>query len=138
MPSRTEGFGLTGLEGLSAGLPVLVSKNSGFGEALFSVPFGSSHVIDSEDPSTWTAAIKNIWNKDRKTRLQEIESLRYIYGERYSWAEQCKHLIDKMFQLLDGTSSYSETTAKGVETRKRKRKKNLTGIQGDGFKFAAR
>ena len=103
MPSRTEGFGLTGLEGLSAGLPVLVSKNSGFGEALFScVPFGPSYVIDSEDPSTWTAAIKNIWTKDRKTRLQEIESLRDIYGERYSWAEQCKHLIDKMFQLLDG------------------------------------
>ena len=34
MPPRTEGFGLTGLEALSAGLPVLVSKNSGFGEAL--------------------------------------------------------------------------------------------------------
>ena len=34
MPSRTEGFGLTGLEALSAGLPVIVSQNSGFGEAL--------------------------------------------------------------------------------------------------------
>ena len=29
MPSRTDGFGLTGLEALSAGLPVIVSKNSG-------------------------------------------------------------------------------------------------------------
>ena len=29
MPSRSEGFGLTGLEALSAGLPVLVSCNSG-------------------------------------------------------------------------------------------------------------
>ena len=37
MPSRSEGFGLTGLEALSAGLPVLVSCNSGFGEALRSV-----------------------------------------------------------------------------------------------------
>ena len=46
MPSRTEGFGLTGLEALSAGLPVLVSKNSGFGEALSKVPFGESFVID--------------------------------------------------------------------------------------------
>ena len=27
MPSRTEGFGLTGLEAMSAGLPVLVSRN---------------------------------------------------------------------------------------------------------------
>ena len=30
MPSRTEGFGLIGLEAMSAGLPVLVSRNSGF------------------------------------------------------------------------------------------------------------
>ena len=58
MPSRTEGFGLTGLEALSAGLPVLVSSNSGFGEALSKVPFGSSFVIDSEDPEVWAAAIK--------------------------------------------------------------------------------
>ena len=34
MPSRTEGFGLTALEALSAGLPILVSDNSGFGQAL--------------------------------------------------------------------------------------------------------
>ena len=33
-PSRTEGFGLTALEALSAGVPFLVSQNSGFGEAL--------------------------------------------------------------------------------------------------------
>ncbi|XP_022808634.1 uncharacterized protein LOC111345616 [Stylophora pistillata] len=34
MPSRTEGFGLPGLEALSAGLPVLVSGNSGLMEKL--------------------------------------------------------------------------------------------------------
>ena len=85
MPSRTEGFGLTGLEGLSAGLPVLVSKNSGFGEALGSVPCGSLFVIDHEDPSAWTAAIKGIWNKDRKSRLDEVKTVRGFYGERYSW-----------------------------------------------------
>ena len=38
MPSRTEGFGLTGLEAMSADLPVLVSRNSDFGEPLCSVP----------------------------------------------------------------------------------------------------
>lgn len=47
MPSRTEGFGLTGLEALSAGVPLLIiSCNSGFEEALSSVPFGSSFVIN--------------------------------------------------------------------------------------------
>ncbi|XP_068699929.1 protein NLRC3-like isoform X3 [Montipora foliosa] len=96
MPSRTEGFGLAGLEALSAGLPVIVSKNSGFGEALGNVPFGSSFVIDSEDPNAWTAAIKDIWNKNRQTRLGEAKALRDSYGTKYSWSEQCKGLLKKM------------------------------------------
>ena len=101
MPSRTEGFGLTGLEALSAGLPVIVSKNSGFGEALGGVPSGSSFVVDSEDSSTWTAAIKGIWNKDRRTRLNETKVLRDSYGKRYSWSKQCENLIEKMVSLLE-------------------------------------
>ncbi|XP_015749585.1 PREDICTED: D-inositol 3-phosphate glycosyltransferase-like isoform X2 [Acropora digitifera] len=101
MPSRTEGFGLTGLEGLSAGLPIIVSKNSGFGEALSSVPYGSSFVIDSEDPSAWAAAIKTIWNKDRQLRLYEAKGLCDSYGKRYSWSEQCKKLLEKMVRLLE-------------------------------------
>ena len=100
MPSRTEGFGLTALEAMSAGLPVIVSKNSGFGEALGRVPFGSSFVIDSEDPSAWTAAIKSTWDKDRRIRLDEIKILRDAYGKRYNWSEQCKNLLDKMVSLL--------------------------------------
>ena len=101
MPSRTEGFGLTGLEALSAGLPAIVSKNSGFGEALGNVPFGCSSVIDSKDPIVWTAAIKGIWKKDRRTRLAETKVLRDSYGKRYSWSEQCENLIEKMVSLLE-------------------------------------
>ena len=102
MPSRTEGFGLTALEALSAGLPVIVSNNSGLGEALGRVPFGSSFVIDSEDPSAWTAAIEDIWNKDRKSRLDKVKDLRGSYSERYSWSKQCKSLIEEMVKLVDG------------------------------------
>ena len=107
MPSRTEGFGLTGLEALSAGLPVLVSSNSGFGEALSKVPFGSSFVIDSEDPEVWAAAIKKVWGKDRKGRLEEAEMLRTSYERKYSWANQSRDLLGKMIRLLNGmTFSY--------------------------------
>ena len=102
MPSRSEGFGLTGLEALSAGLPVLVSKNSGFGATLHSVPGGSLFVIDDEDPCAWAAAIERIWNKDRKSRLDEVKTVRGFYGERYSWSEQCKHLKETMVKLVDG------------------------------------
>ena len=86
MPSRTEGLGLTGLEALSAGLPVIVSKKSRFGEALGNLPYGSSFVIDSEDSSVWTAAIKGIWSKDRRLRLDEAKVLCGSYGKRYRWS----------------------------------------------------
>ena len=104
MPSRTEGFGLTGLEAMSAGLPVIVSKNSGFGEALCSVRLGSCFFVDSEDPRVWKMAIKGIWDKDRKQQLEEVKDLRGSYGEKYSWSKQCKSLIEKMFKLVDGTN----------------------------------
>ena len=102
MPSRTEGFGLTGLEAMSAGLPVLVSSNSGFGEALCSVTFGSASVIESEDPTVWTAAIKKIWSKDRKCRLKEAVTLRDNYGMEYDWTKQIKELVDRMISLTRG------------------------------------
>ena len=102
MPSRTDGFGLTGLEALSAGLPVIVSKNSGFGEALGSVRFGNSFVIDSEDPSAWTEAIKDMWDRGRKLQLDEVKDVRDYYDKEYSWSKQCKHLIEEMFKLVDG------------------------------------
>ena len=102
MPSRTEGFGLPGLEALSAGLPVIVSKNSGLGEALGSLSSGSFFVIDSVDHSAWIKAIKDVWNKDRKSRLDEVKALRGSYSERYNWSKQCKSLTEKMFELVDG------------------------------------
>ena len=102
MPSRTEGFGLTGLEAMSAGLPVLISRNSGFGEALGNVAFGSSFVIDSENPANWTVAIQNIWSKDRECRLEEAVTLRDSYGRKYNWAKQIKELVDKMITLAHG------------------------------------
>ena len=102
MPSRTEGFGLTGLEAMSAGLPVLVSRNSGFGEALSKAAFGSSFVIDSENPAIWTVAIQNIWSKDRECRLKEALTLREFYGVKYNWAKQIKELVDKMVSLAHG------------------------------------
>ena len=102
MPSRTEGFGLTGLEAMSAGLPVLVSRNSGFGEALRRTAFGSAFVIESEDPTVWTAAIQKIWNKDRECRLEEAVKLRDDYDRKYDWAKQIKELVDKMISLTHG------------------------------------
>ena len=103
MPSRTEGFGLTGLEALSAGLPALVSRNSGLGEAIKKLPFGSLFVIDSEDPTVWAKAIEGVRNKDRRGRLQESRILRTLYETTYSWERQSNYLVDKMVSMINGT-----------------------------------
>ena len=102
MPSRTEGFGLTALEALSAGLPILVSGNSGLGEALKKVPHGSNCVVDSEDPKDWAKAIRAVREKNRDVRLAESKDLREKYLEKYSWQEPCGVLVEKMLNLTFG------------------------------------
>ena len=104
MPSRTEGFGLPGLEALSAGLPVLVSGNSGLGEALREVPFGSFYVINSEDPKDWAREIRAVCQKSRTVRLRESKLLRDCYQETYEWEKPCKILVEKMQNLALGKS----------------------------------
>ena len=96
MPSRTEGFGLAALEALSAGLPVLVSENSGLGKALKKVLYGSSCVVESEDPREWANAIKAVRRKEREVRLRESKMVRAAYAEEYSWKEQCDKLVQQM------------------------------------------
>ena len=102
MPSRTEGFGLTALEAMSAGLPILVSGNSGFGEALRDLPTGDSFVIDSDDPKAWAREIAAIRKKPRIQLLEDIQRLRSCYEERFSWERQCQTLVDKMWKIVYG------------------------------------
>ena len=102
MPSRTEGFGITALEALSARLPVLVSGNSGLGEALRKVPEGSQCVVDSEDSKDWAKEIKCVRQKEREVRLSESRLLREEYSKKYSWEEPCKSLVIKMRNLVFG------------------------------------
>ena len=66
MPSRVEGFGLTALEALSAGLPILVSGSSGFGEALCTVPSGKKVVVKSKEPKVWAKEIAGVRQKERR------------------------------------------------------------------------
>ena len=75
------------LEALSAGLPILVSGNSDFGDAMRSVPSGKSSVVDSEDPKVWAETIAVVRNKKRP------ECLKF---------DQCDLLVDKMWDKVDG------------------------------------
>ena len=102
MPSRTEGFGLTALEALSAGLPVLAGHSSGFSEALRKVDFGELCVVKSDKPEDWSKAIKKVRQKERKKRLDEMQRLREFYEQNYNWKEQCEILVKEMRRKVFG------------------------------------
>ena len=102
MPSRTEGFGLAALEALSAGLPVLVSANSGLGEALRNVSYGSYSVVDSEDPKDWANGIRVARQKDRKIRLDESKILSETYAKVYDWQDHCNRLVEIIRNISRG------------------------------------
>ena len=106
LPSKTEGFGLSALKAISAGLPVLVSGNSGIAEALREVPNGSQCIVDSEDPADWARAIKAVRNKKRNVRLTEAKILRENYLQQFSWKEPCAFLVEKMCNLAFGKFSH--------------------------------
>ena len=106
LPSKTEGFGLSSLEAISAGLPVLVSGNSGIAEALREVPNGSQCIVDSEDPADWARAIKAVRDKKGKVRLAEAKILRENYLQQFSWEEPCNFLVKKMYSLAFGKFSH--------------------------------
>ena len=106
LPSKTEGFGLSSLEAISAGLPILVSGNSGIAEALREVPNGSQCIVDSEDPADWARAIKAVRDKKRKVRLAEAKILREKYLQQFSWEKPCNFLVKKMYSLAFGKFSH--------------------------------
>ena len=106
MPSGDEEFGWEALLALSAGLPVLVHEDSGFGKALKDVEFGQAAIVDSDDPKQWASSIKKIRTTDRKTRLGQAVSLRSNYDEKYSWSKQCGALVAMMCMMASGMDFY--------------------------------
>ena len=107
MPSGDKEFGLEALLALSAGLPVLVHGESGFGEALGEVQFGTSAIVDSDDGREWALRIKKVRETDRKTRLEQAALLCSKYDERYSWEKQLGPLVGIMFDIFSGMGNIS-------------------------------
>lgn len=96
LPSRVEGFGMSGINAISAGLPVLINVYSGLGVALRKLLSGGKQVVDSDDPQVWAQKIKEIRAKGRESTSFEARQLREEYMQKYSWEDQCNKLVEKM------------------------------------------
>ena len=106
LPSRTEGFGLVALEAISAGVPVLMSGESGIAEALYKVEGGQSLVIESDDDAAqWAQRIQELSNQSPEERLTNAMKLRENYSKVYSWSGECdrfKEMIKNIVKTSNG------------------------------------
>ena len=99
-PSKTEGFGMSGLRAIAANLPVLISENCGLAIALKKLPSGNKHIVDSQDPQVWADRIKQIKEKDVETCHSEVEQLKKEYEEAYNWKDQFDSLLEQFFRIV--------------------------------------
>ena len=109
VPSGEQGFGMFGLIALSSGLPILVHGASGLGEALKDVAGGWSSIVESEDVTVWSKAIKTVRDLKRTVRLEGADLLRKHYNEKYSWEKQCGRLVEEMQKMASGMIFFNAT-----------------------------
>ncbi|CAH3156665.1 unnamed protein product [Porites evermanni] len=89
LPSRTEGFGLVALEAISAGVPVLVTSESGIAKALEKVEGGHLAVVKSGNREEWLQKITQLSMQNPKKRCDGAVRLREEYCRIFSWKTQC-------------------------------------------------
>ena len=101
MPSRIEGFGLTGLEAIRAGVPALVSANSGLGELLIDIGGAAAACVvevddDLEaDAARWSERITQVFD-DRPAAFELAAEVRMLVAERCAWETTAATLLDAL------------------------------------------
>ncbi|XP_078348623.1 3'-5' exoribonuclease HELZ2-like isoform X2 [Oculina patagonica] len=105
VPSRTEGFGLVALEAISAGIPVLVTSESGIAEALQEVEGGKSVIVESDDAKEWEQRIKQLSSQSPEERQGNAKLLRENYNKRYSWSAECERFKSMIQDLVESSNA---------------------------------
>jgi glycosyltransferase involved in cell wall biosynthesis len=107
MPSRSEGFGLVGLEAIVAGTPVLVSSESGLGALLRETlePEQASRLVvrmsgdDDEDSEQWGRAVEAVL-RDREAAFLRAAELRTRLSGQRTWAAAAAGLLAELDEVL--------------------------------------
>lgn len=126
-PSRTEGFGMSGLRAISAGLPVLVSDQCGLGTVLSRLPTGNNFLVTSDDPEVWADKIRKIRGKDPRDRHTQAEKLQEEYANEFKLKEQCDKLVNAFVDLVQRREGDTQgiTQGAGLDERVENTRKNI-------------
>lgn len=118
MVSRHEGFGLTAYEAISAGVPVIISDNTGLDRFLKSKngkdvkslyksvhiegTFNQSGKPTSSDLETVTNAILDVLINYKESKTNALLLRKILYEEQFTWDNQAGTLINQIYDLQDG------------------------------------
>lgn len=108
LPSRVEGFGLIALEAISAGVPVLVSGQSGIAAGLQKVIGGRDVIVSSKEPQEWAERIWQLSLQDPQARNDNALRLRKNYQQTYPWAKECGKFVKLIKDLLEADPTSNE------------------------------
>ena len=114
VPSRTEGFGMVALEAISAGIPVLVTDESGIAKALEKVEGGESAIVKSENLWVWAQKIQQLSSQSPQERENNAKLLRENYKKVHSWGRECEKFKRMIQDFVKGTHITSDL--KGIST----------------------
>ncbi|XP_078661423.1 uncharacterized protein LOC144905571 [Branchiostoma floridae x Branchiostoma belcheri] len=111
MPSRAEPFGLVGLEAMAAGVPVLISDQSGLATLVDKVIPEFHHSVleiggdDSVDVTRWAGQIGKVLRKSKAEFRRAAELKAKLLESRY-WEESHQQLL----QACGGAAGSTERT----------------------------
>jgi glycosyltransferase involved in cell wall biosynthesis len=100
MPSRFEGFGLAGVEAITAGVPLLTTSRSGLAlllRDLLPVEQANQHIVettgdDNGDAQRWGRAIETALH-DRDAAFHRAASLRAVMSDQRTWCSSITPLL---------------------------------------------
>lgn len=84
-PSLSEGFGLTGLEAMAAGTPVIASDIPIFKEVYQNHAF----FFTSKDVTSFVAAVQQVAQSERQQRLLNAQA----FVKKYQWSKMAKSIL---------------------------------------------
>jgi glycosyltransferase involved in cell wall biosynthesis len=107
MPSRAEGFGLVGVEAITAGVPVLISRESGLGQLLGDAlpdEQAARTVVgvtqdDATDADVWGHHIAAVL-RNRQAAFADAFEVHQTMAATHTWPRACRQLLDLVLAEL--------------------------------------
>jgi glycosyltransferase involved in cell wall biosynthesis len=103
MPSRAEGFGITGLEAMGCGLPIIVTQNTE------PENFAIGKIIEQENPKQLAEAILEILNLS-EDKYQKLSGKAQHRAQQFSWESVAKIRLQYFARLpaSNAVDSYNQ------------------------------